>query len=121
MKNETSPDSSKAGTGHMLQLAPTIKILQNDGYTENLVPRFDHFECHSREYLIYAGDITVDHVIRFENTSDPDDQSILYAISDNKQKLKGLYIDSYGLYHDDLSQPMIKALSVCPHETYLQS
>ncbi|MGZ3727375.1 MAG: phosphoribosylpyrophosphate synthetase [Pseudobdellovibrio sp.] len=110
-----STDSSEAGTGHMQQLAPTIHRLQEQGYIENLVPKLDHFECQSKKFSIYPSNMTVDQMIRFENTSDPDDQSILYAITDHSQNLKGLYVDSYGLYHDELSRAMIQALAVHPH------
>ena len=103
---------AQAGTGFMPQLASAIRKLESEGYVENLVPKFDHFECRSREFSIFPPNITVDRVVRFENTSDPDDQSILYAISDHTQNLKGLYADSYGLYHDELSLAMLAALSV---------
>lgn len=107
-------DTIQGGAGFMLQLAPTVQKLQSQGYFANLVPRFDHFKCLSRTVVVYPADITVDCMIRFENASDPDDQSILYAITDYSQNLKGLYVDSYGLYHDELSPAMIKALSAKP-------
>lgn len=107
---------SQSGTGFMMPLAPTIRQLAKEGYVENLVPRYDHFECRSKEFSIYPPNITVDCMIRFENASDPDDQAILYAIADHIQNLKGLYVDSYGLYHDELSSTMLKALSVQPNQ-----
>lgn len=104
-------DALKAGTGFMNPLTDTIRKYTAKGYTRNLVPCFDHFECQSGLFKIYPQDFVVDHSERFENTSDPDDQSILYALSVPEMNLKGLYVDSYGPYHDDLSRGMIQRLS----------
>ena len=95
----------------MLQLLDTVKVLQRKGYTHNLVPCFDHL-C-TEGVSIYPSEIFFDQVIRFENASDPDDQAILYAISAPTKKIKGLYVDSYGLYHDELATAFFKRLQFC--------
>ena len=100
-------DELKAGTGFMLQLTEGLTFFESEGYTENLIACFDHFECQSGAVKLYPSDFKVDGVMRFENTSDPDDQSILYAISSNDGKIKGAYVESYGLYHDELAPEMI--------------
>lgn len=94
----------------MISLTETIPKLVNLGYTENLVPCFDHLSCRMEKIQLYPKDFHVDAIIRFENSSDPDDQSILYAISSTCSQLKGLYVDSYGIYHDELSHEMIECL-----------
>lgn len=108
---KVSEDIIVAGTGFMIDLATAIRKLEKQGYIENLVPMYNHFECRSGRYKITPKDFTVDKMVRFENTSDPDDQAILHAISIPRLKLKGLYIDSYGLYHDELSKEMLDKLS----------
>lgn len=95
----------------MLQLIDALKILQRKGYTENLVPHYDHLTC--GEQKIYPSEMYFDQVVRFENESDPDDQSILYAISVPAKKLKGLYVESYGLYHDDWTPSLLQRLQFC--------
>lgn len=113
-KNESIiKEMSKAGTGFMINLTDTIRKFEAEGYVDNLVPNFDHFSCRNDSITIYPKEIVVDKMIRFENSSDPDDQSILYAIRSNHQGgVKGLYVDSYGTYHDELSASMIEALAV---------
>lgn len=106
-----STDSLKAGTGFMSPLTDWVRKYTEQGYTRNLVPCFDHFECQSGLFKIYPQDFVVDHIERIDNTSDPDDQAILYALSVPDMNLKGLYIDSYGAYHDDLSRGMIRRLT----------
>ena len=108
MDVETSNSISESGTGFMINLTDVIHQLEKKGYAENLTSRFDHFECRSGAFKIYPKDMTIDEVIRFENTSDPDDQSILYAISSPPQGLKGIFIESYGSYHDELSPEILQ-------------
>ena len=107
-------DMSRAGTGEMYGLCDAMDRLQKKGYTKNLVAKFDHFTCEEGKLQLYPNDIFFDEVLRFENTSDPDDQSIMYAIrSLVEDDVKGLYIESYGLYHDDLSNTIIQRIQEC--------
>jgi len=108
--NKKDKNILQAGTGFMQGLADTITKLQAEGYSENLTPKEDHFEVHSGEIKIKPEEFSVDLMRRFENTSDPDDQSVLYAISAPSQNLKGLYVESYGLGQDPLSKEMIERL-----------
>ena len=102
-ENATNKDMLEAGTGEMVSLSEGIRKWESLGYTENLIPAEDHLSCQMGKIELYPDDIKVDYIIRFENTSDPDDQSILYAISSPSKGVKGLYVDSYGVYHDELS------------------
>jgi len=103
----------KNSTLKSLTLAEAIKEFQLNGYKENLTPGFDHFYYGPNKAEIYAHEIFFDEIVRFENQSDPDDQSILYAISAPVKKIKGLYVESYGLYHDELSDSMIDRMKFC--------
>jgi hypothetical protein len=106
-----SLDILEAGTGFMVSLYEIVTQLEHKGYSENLAPKGDHFEARSGAIKIYPKDIVVDKVFRFENTSDPDDQAIAYAISAPNIGVKGTYVDSYGIYQeDDLSPELLRAL-----------
>ncbi|MBC7741315.1 MAG: hypothetical protein H7061_03905 [Bdellovibrionaceae bacterium] len=106
-------DELNAGTGFMLSLSDSISYLQKKGYTENLVPEFDHFTARSGEMKINPKDFFIDEIVRFEVASDPDDNSILYAITCEKENIKGLYVESYGTYHDELSSTMLARIKFC--------
>lgn len=106
-------DMSRAGTGEMQCLSEAIKALQEKGYSYNLSLAYDHFKTEDGSVKLYPKDIFFDAVMRFENTSDPDDQSILYAISSLADDVKGLYIESYGLYHEEISPLIIKRIQYC--------
>lgn len=106
----TSLDILEAGTGFMTSLSEMIRKLEGLGYIENLGQRGNHFECQTGKVKIFPEDFVVDKMYRFENTSDPDDTAIIYAISSAKMGIKGVYIESYGIYQDDLSPEMLERL-----------
>ena len=107
MNNQTASDMQKAGTGFMANPTEVMRRLHNlHGYEANIVPCFDHFEINSGEIQLYPKDFVVDKMVRFENTSDPNDQSILYAISAPKLNIKGIYTEGYGINQDELSPQM---------------
>lgn len=109
-----SKDIQRAGTGFMQEPSEAIQQLEARGYDKNLVLKDDHFEIDSGKEKIYPAEFDVDEVVRFENASDPDDQSILYAISSPSHGVKGLYLESYGLYNEDISKEMIEKLRATP-------
>ncbi|MGZ3649804.1 MAG: phosphoribosylpyrophosphate synthetase [Bdellovibrionota bacterium] len=111
MTESTANNMQQAGTGFMGSSSEAIKELQKRGYTEDFSPKFDHLEAHSGQEKIRPDEFEVDEILRFENTSDPNDQSILYAISCPARGLKGTYLESYGLYQNDYSPAMLDRLS----------
>lgn len=112
-KTELPKDMTAAGTGEMQCLSEALKKLQAKGYTHNLTLVYDHYKTEDGKIKLYPKDIFYDEVMRFENTSDPDDQSILYAISSLADDIKGIYVESYGLYHEDVSPQIIKRMQYC--------
>ena len=106
-------DELQAGTGFMLQLREGIQFMEDLGYNENLISKYDHFEFQSGLHSLKPSEFQVDGFMRFENTSDPDDQSILYAISSKDGQFKGTYVESYGLYHEEMSQDMMERFKHC--------
>lgn len=95
-------------------LSEAISDLQEKGYTENLYFKQDSLECKALNYNLYAKDFEVDHLYRFEGDSDPDDASILYAISAPKFNFKGLLVDAYGAYSDPINADIIQKLKYKP-------
>jgi hypothetical protein len=92
-------------------LSEAINGLRKAGYTEdfNLEP---HCLVHSAKQVQYHPEnFNVDEFHRFEGMSNPDDNSILFAIS-SKDGVKGLLVDAYGVYAENLTDKMIKKLSV---------
>ncbi|WP_366944301.1 phosphoribosylpyrophosphate synthetase [uncultured Aquimarina sp.] len=95
-------------------LSEAITDLQNKGYSEDLNLRNDCLECKALDYKIHADQFEVDEMHRFEGDSNPDDSSILFAISSKTFELKGLLVDAYGVYADPLNIEMIQKLKYRP-------
>ncbi len=62
-------------------------------------------ECPSIKLEIHPEDFEVDETYRFEGMSSTDDNSVLYAIS-SKNGLKGLLVDAYGVYAENILEEM---------------
>jgi hypothetical protein len=56
-------------------------------------------------------DFEVTEVYRFEGMTDPDDQSVLYAL-ESKDGIKGTLVNGYGLYSDGATDELIAKLYI---------
>jgi|SRR5690606_3115709 len=92
-------------------LVTAINALREQGYTEDFNLRSDCIDCRDASLQIYPHEFEIDKVFRFFGPSDPDDESILYAISSERLKIKGLLINGYGATADRMTTEMIKKLS----------
>lgn len=68
-------------TGPMDTLAERMRQLRAAGWTEQLSVSDGGLRCDGCGCWAEAEDVAVDEVDRFEGTSDPGDESILFAIS----------------------------------------
>jgi hypothetical protein len=90
-------------------LSEAINGLQKRGYTYDFNLKREHIECHSLKLKLHPEDFEVDEVYRFEGMSSTDDNSVLYGIS-SKKGLKGVLVDAYGVYAENISEAMRKKL-----------
>lgn len=91
-------------------LSQTLNDLKAKGYTEDFNLKADCIDCRSGQLKISPSDFQVDEHFRFEGASDPADAAIVYAISSEKHKLKGVLVNAYGVYADPLTDEMIAKL-----------
>lgn len=87
-----------------------IKGLKEQGYVEDFNLKENCLECRNNQYQIFHDEFEIDKVFRFEDDSTADDSSILYAISSEKYNLKGIIINSYGMYSETLTDEMLNKL-----------
>ncbi len=90
-------------------LSEAINGLQANGYTYDFNLKPECMECASLKIEIRPEDFKVDETYRFEGMSSTDDNSILYAISSNNG-IRGLLVDAYGVYAENISEEMRKKL-----------
>lgn len=91
-------------------LSEAINDLQANGFTYDFNLKPDCLECASLKLELHPEEFTIDEIYRFEGMSNPDDNSILFAISSNKG-IKGLLVDAYGVYAEELTEEMRTKLS----------
>jgi hypothetical protein len=96
-------------------LSEALTDLKRRGYAEDFNLKPYCVECQSQGLYLHPDDFSVDEFYRFEGASNPDDNSILFAIS-SKDGLKGTLVDAYGMYSESLTDEMIKKLRM-PEQT----
>ena len=87
---------------------------------DDLKTRGYNYDFHFEDSCLICGvlgkqfnpeDLKITHVYRFEGMSDPEDNSVLYAI-ESKQGHKGLLIDAYGAYSDEHKAAFLSNIAV---------
>lgn len=61
--------------------------------------------------MVTPDDFEVVQVHRFEGMTDPEDQSVLYAIT-SKNGVKGTLVNGYGIYSDPISDKLMAKLHI---------
>lgn len=92
-------------------LSETINRLVGLGYTHDFNIKDDSIVCLKTDIALSPDEFQIDHIYRFEGDSDPENQSILYAISSSKFDLKGTLVNGYGTSSDESSTKLIEKLN----------
>lgn len=99
-----------AETENYESLVDAIEGLRAQGYTEDFNLRQNCLECRNGAYQVFHDEFHIDKSFRFDANTDPDDESILYAISSDKYNLKGILVNGYGASSDSLTDEMLAKL-----------
>lgn len=92
-------------------LVEAINDLANRGYTFNFNIKRDCIECVENKLQLHPDEFEIDEVYRFQEMSDVDNESILYAISSTQNNLKGLLVNAFSIYADTASAELVAKLS----------
>lgn len=92
-------------------LSEAVNDLQKRGYTDDLQLAGNCVVCGVRGVSLDPGDFHIDEFHRFEGNSDPEDQSIVYAISSAKHGVKGVLVNAYGMDAQPMTQAMVAKLA----------
>ncbi len=76
-------------------LSEVINLLKKEGYSTDF-----NLPNSCVEFRDDPGQFVIENTFRFDVQSDPDDQSVLYAIHCKRLNIKGILLNSYGLYHE---------------------
>jgi hypothetical protein len=79
-------------------LVEATNDLMKRGYIANLSLEGDTIDDKDQNIHMAPDDFEIDEFYRFEGPSNPDDMSIVYAVSSDKYNLKGVLVNAYGTY-----------------------
>ncbi len=91
-------------------LSQTINGLKREGYDMDFNIQDECIVCHQNSAKLSPDDFEIDKVYRFEGESNPDDESVLYALSSPKFGVKGLLVNGYGISGDEAASALIEKL-----------
>jgi hypothetical protein len=92
-------------------LTEALADLKSRGYVNDFNLHPDWIECPPLGVKLKPAAFHIDEYYRFEGMTDPDDSSILFAIS-SSDGVKGVLVDAYGTYSESLSPLMLQKLRV---------
>lgn len=95
---------------NMTTVSGVLENLRQEGYTVDFNLDESCLVCHENELKLHPDEFVVDKHFRFEGTTDPGDEAVIYAISSTKHNVKGTLVNAYGVYSNDLSNDMVRAL-----------
>jgi rRNA maturation protein Nop10 len=95
---------------NLTTLVETMNALRKEGYTEDFNLKSHCIVCGGSEIDLHPEDFSIDQVFRFYGDSDPDDESVLYAISSKIHGIKGVLVNSFGIYADSMSTELAAKL-----------
>ncbi|MCB0530063.1 MAG: phosphoribosylpyrophosphate synthetase [Saprospiraceae bacterium] len=92
-------------------LIEALDDLRSRGYTEDFDLHTNLLNCPARQMELHPDDFEIVEVYRFEGVTNPSDNEVLYAI-ESKDGLKGVLVDAYGVYADNISPDLLAKLSI---------
>lgn len=94
-------------------VSEAVNDLVKRGYTSDfsLHEEKDCLVCNKTYTELQPGQFTIDEIHRFEGQTDPGDEMIVFAISSNDKKIKGIVVNAYGVYSSTRESKLVKELS----------
>jgi len=92
-----------------------IEGLRKKGYTEDFNLRWNGLDCSNGQCGILHDEFVIDEYHRFEENTDPSEQSVIYAISSEKFQVKGILINAYGIYSETITNELLSKLEIHSH------
>lgn len=93
-------------------LIEAINGLKAQGYTEDFNLKENCIHCSNGKYQLAPDEFKVDKFFRFEGNSDPEDQSVIYAISSDTHHVKGVLVNGYGINSEPMANEIMEKLKV---------
>ncbi|MCX2453673.1 phosphoribosylpyrophosphate synthetase [Pedobacter sp. PLR] len=93
-------------------LTDAVADLEKRGYEYDFILAPDCIECKAIDLQLMPEEFEIDEFYRFEGMTDPGDSAVIYAISSPVGNLKGVLIDAYGVYAENVSPELLDKLKM---------
>lgn len=93
-------------------LTAAVAGLAKRGYEYDFNLADDCLECKALDLQLMPEEFEIDEFYRFEGMTDPADSAVIYAISSPVGNLKGVLIDGYGVYAENISPELLDKLKI---------
>ena len=93
-------------------LSEVIEVLRQRGYTEDFNLLEENISYKIDGEKVNLRDIVIDKIYRFTGLNDLEDEAILYAMRNQKDGAKGVFVNGYGTYSDSAANSIIEQISV---------
>jgi len=95
-------------------VSEALNKLSGRGYSRdfNINSNLQCLVCNGIKESLSPDDFQIDEIYRFEGTTDPGDEMIVYAISSARYQLKGTLVNAYGLYADGATSALVEKLKM---------
>ncbi len=75
-----------------------LNDLNKRGFTIDLNIAFDKKLCAQYDKCLSPSEFEITEIYRFEGSTNPSDEDIIYAVSSKDGKIKGIFIEAFGVY-----------------------
>ncbi|MCY7422972.1 MAG: hypothetical protein LH478_14665 [Chitinophagaceae bacterium] len=93
-------------------VSESLTELKLRGFTTDFNLAFDNIKCSDTGVCLLPSQFEIVEHYRFEGNTDPADEAVVYAIASKDDSMKGVLVSAYGAYSEQISDDMIKMLSV---------
>ena len=109
----STPNTSIMNADHYnyATVAQALNDLKARGYVDEFDYKDDYLFSDSHGIRFNPLELKITEVYRFEGVSDPEDNSVVYAI-ESASGTKGVIIDAYGMYADEKKTAFISSLKM---------
>lgn len=93
-------------------VSEAISDLTKRGYTTDfaMVAEKECLVCNVTATALSPDEFAIDETYRFEGSTDPGDEMIVFAISSAKHSLKGVVVNAYGVYSNAGASKIVERL-----------
>ncbi len=92
-------------------MVEALNDLKARGFTLDFNLAKDSLHNSTHDITLHPDDFEIVELYRFEGPSDPADNSIVYGIQSDRYSIKGVLVDAYGVYSNEISEDLLRKLN----------